>query len=129
VDSTAAGFDEAQWVTDHPDVPPIAELEDTESIELPIVVNDTETLEVYRWGAYDASDGTATTGLDVELLDASDTVQTSANTADNRNSSTPVASYQNTSGTTSIFKLRAYNGTGSAIDTPGVGCHFGYTVS
>ena len=121
-------LDVPELVVDQPEVLPITELEDTESVELPIVVQDAETLEVYRWGAFDVSDGSVPTGLDVELLDDSDTTQASENTRDSSSTSTPVASYQNSSGTVSIFKLRAKNDTGSAIDSPGVGSQFGYRV-
>ena len=115
-------------VVDNPNRLPIAELEDGESVELAIPVDDGETLEVYRWGAFDVSDGTAPTGLDVELLDDTDTVQASENTPNTQDDRTPVASYENTSGTVSVFNLRAKNDTGSAIDSPGVGPHFGYVV-
>lgn len=115
-------------VVDHPDRPPIAELADTESIEIPIRVPDGSTLEVYRWGAFDVSDGSVPTGLAVELLDGADTVQASAETANSQDKSAPVASHANGSGTVSIFKVRAYNGTGGGLNTPGVGCAFGFRV-
>jgi hypothetical protein len=110
--------------------PPNATLDDTETVEITVPVPDSSTLEVFLWGAYKVSDGTAPTGLDVELLDGSDTAQASENTT--RTASTdensPVASYTNSSGSQSIFKLRALNGTGSAISDPGVGAIFGYRV-
>jgi hypothetical protein len=115
-------------VVDNPDRLPITELQDGESIEIPVDVEDDETLNIYRWGAYDVLDGTAPVGLDVELLDNSDTVKTAENTPDTQDDRTPVASYVNTSGTVSVFKLRAKNDTGVAIDSPGVGTHFGYVV-
>jgi len=115
-------------VVETPDQLPLTELADGDSVELTIVVDDQEALEVYRWGAYDASDGSTPSGLDVELLDGSDTVQASANSQDSADKTSPVASHQNGSGSTSIFKLRAKNGTGSAIDSPGVGAHFGFVV-
>jgi len=121
-----------ELVVDDPDRLPAAELDTGESIEIPVPVDDTETLEVYRWGAYDAADHTAPTGLDVELVDGADTVQAAANTTNTQDTGAPVASYQNTSGSTQVFKLRAKNDSGSAIgdaDTdPGVGSHFGYRV-
>lgn len=115
-------------VVDTPDQLPIAELADGESIELAIPVDVGETLEVYRWGAFDAADGTAPTGLTIELLDGVDTVQAFANTADEQNREVPVASYENNSGSMSVFNLRAKNDTGGTLDTPGVGSHFGYVV-
>lgn len=115
-------------VVDNPERLPITELKDGDSIEIPVRVEDSETLEVYRWGAFDALDGSTPTGLDVELLDGADTVQASENTQNNEDDRTPIASYQNTSGSVSVFKLRAINLTGSAIDAPGVGTHFGYKV-
>ena len=124
----ASTLERSSLVVDDPQRLPIAELADGESIELPIPVADGETLKVYRWGAFDVSDGTAPTGLDVELLDGSDTVQVSANTADDQNTDIPVASYENRSGTKSVFKLRAINQTGSNMRSPGVGCHFGFQV-
>jgi propanediol dehydratase small subunit len=125
---TAAALDLPAVVVETPDRPPIAVLQDTESIELPIYVPDDATLEVYRWGAFDASDGSAPADLNVELLDGADTVQASANTANSEDTATPLASYQNSSGSVSIFKLRAKNDTGSPIDSPGVGAAFGYVV-
>jgi hypothetical protein len=121
-------IDYREVVFDNPERLPIAELADGESIELPVRVDDGDTLEVYRWGTFDVSNGTAPSGLDVELLDDGDTVHLSANTADTRNDRIPVASYENTSGSKSVFKLRAKNDTGDAIDSPGVGAHFGYLV-
>jgi hypothetical protein len=115
-------------VIDNPDRLPIAELHNQESIEIPIVLRDGEILEVYRWGAYDVNDTSAPTGLAVELLDGLDTVQASSNTIDNSADDTPLASHENTSGSTSVFKLRAINETGEAIDNPGVGAHFGYVM-
>ena len=113
----------------HPERLPITELGDGESIEIPVRVSDGEALHVHRWGAYDVADGTAPTGLDVELLDGTDTVQMSENTVDTHDDRIPVVSHENTSGSTSVFKLRAKNTTGSVIDSPGVGAHFGYLVA
>jgi hypothetical protein len=116
-------------VAEHPDRLPIAELDDGESIEIPVLVAHEETLRVYRWGAYDIGGLSSPTGLDVELLDHDDIVQASENTTDNRNVASPIASYQNTSGSESLFKLRAINNSGARIDSPGVGAHFGYVVN
>lgn len=107
---------------------PTALLEDGESAEISVPVSDGETLTVKRWGSYKISDGTAPTGLQVQLLDGSDTVQDSANTTDNRSSS-GVASYINSSGSLSIFKLRVDNATGNNYTTAGVGAVFGYEVA
>lgn len=131
VSASAIGSDEVdliELIIEQPLSPPIAALEDGESIEIPVRVDDGGTLKIYRWGAFDVSDGTAPTNLDVELLDGGDSVQISENTPDTQNDRTPVASYENTSGTLSIFKLRAKNDTGDAIDNPGIGSHFGYVV-
>jgi len=126
------GIGMASVVVQNPDRLPAAELQGGESIEVPIPVADGETLEVYRWGAFDASDHTAPTGLDVELVDGGDVVQTAANTTNSQDTGAPVASYQNTSGATQVFKLRAKNDSGAAIGdvdgAPGVGSHFGYLV-
>lgn len=125
---TDADLDLPAIVVEDPERQFIARLDDTESIEIPVRVPDTQTLEVYRWGAFDASDGTAPAGLTVELLDGADTVQVSANTANNQSKSTPVASHSNSSGSASIFKVRAKNGTGAAINSPGVGMVAGFVV-
>lgn len=93
-----------------------------------MIVPANATLEVYRWGAFTVSTHSAPSGLTVELLDGSDTVQASANTVDDRDPASAVVSSENMSGSSSIFKLRARDGTGSPIDDPGVGCHFGYRV-
>jgi len=107
---------------------PTALLEDTESVEISVPVPDGETLKVYRWGAYLLSDGTAPTGLQVQLLDGGDTVQASENTTNTENTSSPVASYGNATGSLSIFKLRVNNATGNAYTTDGVGGMFAYVV-
>lgn len=118
----------AAVVVARPERLPIAALEAGESYEIPVRVADGETLHVHRWGAYDVSDGSVPTGLDVELVDGSDTVQAAENTANTQDASAPVASYQNSSGSVSIFKVRTANDTGSAIESPGIGAHFGYVV-
>jgi len=107
---------------------PVVLLEDTESAEITVPVPDNETLKVFRWGGYKISDGTAPTGLDVELLDGSDTVQATENTVNTENITTPVASHGNTSGSLSIFKLRIANDTGTNYTTDGVGAMFAYVV-
>jgi hypothetical protein len=110
--------------------PPVALLEDGESIEITVVVPDRQTLKVYRWGVYKITDGTAATGLEVQLLDGGDTVQTSSNTTDTESidPASPVTSYTNASGSPSVFKLRANNATGNNYTTDGVGSHFAYIV-
>ena len=123
-----SGIDLPSVVVEKPEHLPIAELSDDESIELSVVVQAGETLEVYRWGAYDVGAESAPTGLDAELLDGGDVVQASENTIDSSDADTSIASHENTSGSVSVFKLRAKNDTGSAIDNPGVGSHFGYRV-
>jgi hypothetical protein len=115
-------------VVDNPERLPLVELNDGESVELAIPVDDGETLEVYRWGAFDASDGTTPTGLDVELLDGTDTIQASANTIDEQDRAFPITAYKNNSGSMSVFNLRTKNDTGGTLDAPGVGSHFGYLV-
>lgn len=125
----ASDLDLPSLVVEEPDRPPISQLDDGDSFEIPVRVPDGSTLEVYRWGAYDAADGSTPTGLDVELLDGSDTVQVAQNTANSEDASAPVASHTNSSGSLSIFKLRAKNDTGSGIDSPGVGTHFGFRVA
>ncbi len=110
--------------------PPNALLEDTESVEITVAVPDGETLKVYRWGAYEVGGGTAPAGLQAQLLDGGDTVQASENTVDTESTdpAAPVASHTNSSGSASIFKLRANNATGNAYTTNGVGSHFAYIV-
>jgi hypothetical protein len=115
-------------VVAQPDRLPIVALDDGESVEVPIPLANGATLEVYRWGAYDVTDGSAPAGLVCELVDGTDTVQTSENTVNSQDAATPVASHENTSGSNSVFKLRAKNTTGGVLDSPGVGCHFGYRV-
>lgn len=109
---------------------PTALLGDTESAEISVPVPDTETLKVYRWGVYKIGDETAPTGLQAQLLDGGDTVQASANTTNTESTdpATPIASYQNSSGSLSVFKLRANNATGNDYTVDGVGAVFGYMV-
>lgn len=101
---------------------------ENESSEIGVPVGDGETLEVYRWGGYQVSNYTAPTGLDVELKDGGDVVQVAANMVDSSDIDTPVASHTNSSGSASLFKLAVTNSTGTDINDPGVGAHFGYVV-
>lgn len=107
-----------------------AALDTGDSAEVSIPVADGETLKVYRWGAYQISDGATPVDLDVELKDGADTVQATENTGDTEStdSTTPVASHTNASGSVSIFKLAVANDTGSNIADPGVGAFFAYVV-
>jgi len=106
----------------------VVALADTDSHEIALRVPDSSTVTVYRWGAFKVADGTAPTGLDVELLDGGDTVQSSANTTGNSNTS-GVASYTNSTGSLEVVKLRVKNGTGGALDSPGVCSFFGWEVA
>jgi len=107
-----------------------AKLQDTESTEIPVPLPDKAHLDVYRWGGYKIADSTAPSGLVVQLLSDGDAVQTSENTIDNYSTVAPIASYQNTTGSPSICKLRVDNGTGNdyTADSGGVGAHFGYVI-
>lgn len=132
-ESGEAAYDEIDHIVDHPDRLPIAGLADGDSIEIPVSVPDSYSLEVYRWEAYDVADGSAPSGLTVELLDESDTIHASENTAGTQDKSSPVASHTNSTGSESIYKLRANNGTGSSLGldsdaSPGVGATFGFRV-
>jgi hypothetical protein len=125
------GKSRVEHLVDSPNgTPPIALLEDTESVEITVVVPDGETLKVYRWGGYKIADGTAPPGLRAELLDGGDTVQANENTTDTESTdpASPIASHTNSSGSLSVFKLRAYNATGNSYTTDGVGSHFAYIV-
>lgn len=93
-------------VAEHPDRLPIAEPNDGEPIEIPVLVAH-EVTRVYRWGAYDIGGLSPPTGLDVELLDHNDIVKASENTTDNRNVASPILSSRITSGSESLFELRA----------------------
>ena len=121
-------FDEVQWLVDHPERTGVKLLEDTENYDISVPVPDGQTLEVYRWGVWKVADYTTPTGLEVQLLDGGDTVQSSANATDQQDTATPVASLANSSGSTSLYKLRLSNATGSNYTTDGVGGHFGYRV-
>jgi len=107
---------------------PTALLEDTESIEISVPVPNTETLKVYRWGAYKISDGTAPAGLEVQLLGDSDNIQASENTVNTESTTGPVVQHGNASGSLSIFKLRINNNTGNGYTTDGIGGLFAYVV-
>lgn len=65
---------EIEQLVNHPDRKQAAELGDGDSREIPVIVPDGTTLEVYRWGGYDAADLTASDGLEVELLGGDDIV-------------------------------------------------------
>lgn len=123
---------EIEQLVEHPDRKQAVELDNGDSHEIPVIVPDGARLEVYRWGAYNGDELTAPTGLDVELLDEDDTVQETANTVDDKDIDTPVASHENTTGSDQVFVLRCKNDTGDVIgdgdDDRGVGMHFGYRV-
>jgi hypothetical protein len=126
-----AGKTRVEHLVDSPNgTPPVALLENGESIEVTVVVPESEALKIYRWGAYTIADGTAPTGLEVRLLDGGDTVQASGNTTDTESTdpSVPVASYTDSTGSPSVFKLRANNATGNDYTTGGVGSHFAYII-
>ncbi|AFH21853.1 hypothetical protein OSG_eHP11_00030 [environmental Halophage eHP-11] len=107
----------------------VVALADTDSHEIALRVPDSSTVTVYRWGAFKVADGTAPTGLDVELYDdANDTVQASANTTGN-SSPSGVASDTNNSGSVSVYTLRVKNSTGGVLDSPGVCSFFGWEVA
>ena len=56
-------IDYREVVVDNPERLPITVLKNGESIEVPVYVDDGETLAVYRWGAFDASSALAPPGL------------------------------------------------------------------
>lgn len=98
----------------------------------PVLVEGGETIEVYRWGAYQVTDGTAPSGLDVELLDDSDTVVESATTPDTASTdpTDPIAWFQNpNTGAPEVYKLRVANNTGGDIASPGVAGAFSYRTT
>ena len=129
---TSREIDRILQVVDDPERKWSVELDDNESAEIQVYVEDGETLSVYRWGAYDGNSGTAPTGLNVEILDENDAVQQQSNTVDEYNKNEPIASIENTTGDSQIFVLRAKNATGNSIGDGdgerGVGVHFGYLV-
>lgn len=104
-----------------------ANLNAGESSAKSVRVPDGETLTVYAWGVVDIANQSAPSGLVVELVDETGTVDTSENTTWNENTS-GVASLANTSGGEVFYRLRATNGTGSDILSPGVGAQFAYIV-
>jgi hypothetical protein len=115
-------------VVKNPQRLPISALYDGESIEIAVRLSNSETIHIYRWGAFDVGSGSAPIGLSVELLDDNDNVQESATTANTQNVDGPIASHTNSSGSESVVKLRAKNDTGTTINDPGVGAHFSYVV-
>lgn len=122
-------YDDAQAVVDNPDLTGALEIAAGDSFDMPVRVPDGSTLEVFRWGAYLVADGTAPAGLTVELLDGTDTSQASQNTPDASDPTTPVASYANSSGSVSVFKLRVSNATGTDYTTDGIAGQFGWVVA
>lgn len=127
--TVSVAFDELSHLVDYPNYdPPALMMADTDVVDNPVRVPDGSTLEVYRWGAYLLADGTAPAGLQVQLLDGGDTVQASANTPNQQDASNPVASYANSSGSVSVFKLRTENATGTDYTTDGIGTEWAYRV-
>jgi hypothetical protein len=128
--SSGGGLSLAEIAVHNPDSATTAALGDQDAIEFSYALAPGETLEVYKWGARKVADGSVPTGLEVRLLDGTDTVVASEETALTKSTDTPVASYENTGSSTKIVKLQAFNGTGTAIDTDGdgVGSEFGAVV-
>ncbi|WP_254535241.1 hypothetical protein [Halomarina litorea] len=125
--SATVDVDRVQAVIDNPDPLPVSRLKDTQSVEIAVPVPNGDTITVYRWGAFDASTGSAPTGLSAELVDDSDTVVASAETSDAWAHS-GVASWTNNTGSFGVAKVRANNETGSDLTSPGVGGQFGFLV-
>lgn len=119
------GIDHPTLLVNSPELFPRTTLDDTESIEKDIVVPDGETLTIYRWGVHRTSDDTAPTNLDIELLDETDSVDTTANTTDNENTA-GIASITNSSGGEHVYTVRLKNDTGSSEDVAG---HVAYDVA
>lgn len=118
-------FQRADFLVDNPELFPRATLDDTESIEVDIPVPNGETLTIYRWGVHRTSDDTAPTSLEVQLLDETDTAQTTANTTDAENTA-GITSLTNSSGSLVFYTIRLINNTGSSEDVAG---HYAYEVS
>jgi hypothetical protein len=102
--------------------------------EQPVDLEPGETLSVHRWGAKMVSDGTVPAGLEMRILDDTDTVVASEETRLSKSVDTPVASYENTSDTEQVtVKIQAHNGTGGDLgvddDADGVGIEMGWVVS
>jgi len=76
---------------DNPARLPIAELADSDSIELAIPTTNNELLEIYRWGSFDASTGSAPDGLYCDLLDGSDMLHARETKVNSQESSQPIA--------------------------------------
>lgn len=133
-DNLASPVTDSEWVSRLVDSPNAsianAVLDDGDSAEVSVPVPDTETIKIYRWGAYKISDGTTPTDLDMELKDGSDTVQTTENTGDTESTdpATPVTSHTNGTGSVSIYKIAVSNDTGGTIADPGVGAFAAYIV-
>jgi len=124
--------DGASWVRQIADTasydPPALMMADEDVVDNPVRVPAGGTLKIYRWGAFLLADGTAPSGLEVQVLDGSDTVQANANTADQENRTSPVVSVSNSSSSLSVFKLRTVNATGTDYTTDGVGTLVDYEV-
>lgn len=80
-------------------------------MDITCIVDPGETMRVYRWGVYIINGETAPSGLEVQLLDGSDTVQVSEQTVNSWSDDpeSPIAEHENTSDSTSVFK-RSYSG-------------------
>jgi|GEM_PF-320854 hypothetical protein len=128
--SSDGGLSLAQIAVSKPESVTTAALGDQDAIELSKALEPGDTLEVYRWGARKVANGSVPTGLEVRLLDGTDTVVASEQTALTQSTDTPVASHENTGSSVEIVKLQAFNGTGGAIDADGdgVGSEFGAVV-
>jgi len=105
-------------------------LDSGDSAEITVPVPNGESVEVFRWGGYKVTDGTAPSSLKVQVKDGSDNVDVSANTVNSQSTdpASPLASVSNGSGSLSIFKLAVNNGTSGTIADPGVGAIFAYRV-
>lgn len=105
---------------------PNASLADTKHVRLPIPVQDSQTVTIYKWGCRDSS-GSTPSGLTIELWDESDTSQSSANTGNNENSN-GITSLTNSSGSLSYYWLVLKNATGSDYSDPDFATGFASVV-
>jgi hypothetical protein len=132
-DTTSGGASLAEVAARSPNAGGTYNLPADSQWERPVEIPPEGTLEVYRWGAKLVSDGSVPAGLEMRILDDSDTVQVSAETRLNQSTDSPVATLENTSTTDTITaKIQAHNGTGSDIgvdnDAEGVATEAGYLV-
>lgn len=110
---------------------PTADIPTGDFAERTVIVPDDFEITLHTWGGYTVPSMTAPTGVEVRLLDDTESILTASNTV--REASTSgLYTDMNDSGSDSLYLLRLVNESGtdytSAAGNDGLGAFFGYAI-